>query len=578
MKKHVICTGILAFALLLTALAPNVQALTPGSGTWVKETATYGTPDLQDAYVYVPANPTPAVKAGKRALMLSMHGCSQTASGNVINKDFNWEATAEQYGMVVVAPTVPSGTSSTRVVSGCWDWFGSAHSRVNRDGVPLKALLDAIIARSNLDIDPNQIYVTGLSSGAGETHVIGCMLPDYFAGMGLNAAPALGSASGDISIDPKVTPSQIARLCQQISGSRYTSYYNTQITSVVYGDSDHLVKPTHDTANVNGMKIVYGANANAGTQTVTDGSSGSGVVQLWSDANGKTRVSDMKVAGMGHAWPSGPGGAANIPFDDNKRINYPAYVTKFFFDNNLRVVVVAAPTNLTAGNATDNSLELNWSAVTGASSYNVYRNGTKVGSPAVTSYTDSGLQSGSTYNYTVKAVAANGVEGDGALTQGTTTGSAPILPAPSKLTGTANSATTVILSWSVVTGAQSYNVYRNNTKVGNSTGTGYTDSGLTKQTTYSYTVSAVNSAGVEGSKSSAVSVTTPAAILYSQSVTDTVVNHYVAGRLSLTDYLGMGAKLGYTAKVTLYMCGSTWTNQSNCGPLRLLIASRHAKS
>lgn len=36
--------------------------------------------------------------------MLSLHGCGQTADGNVINTKFNWETIAEQKGMVVVAP------------------------------------------------------------------------------------------------------------------------------------------------------------------------------------------------------------------------------------------------------------------------------------------------------------------------------------------------------------------------------------------------------------------------------------------------------------------------------------------
>ena len=58
-------------AAMLLAASLSAQALTPGSGTWVKETATYGTPNLQDAYVYVPSNANPAVLNGKRALMLT---------------------------------------------------------------------------------------------------------------------------------------------------------------------------------------------------------------------------------------------------------------------------------------------------------------------------------------------------------------------------------------------------------------------------------------------------------------------------------------------------------------------------
>jgi hypothetical protein len=78
--------------------------------------------------------------------------------------------------------------------------------------------------------------------------------------------------------------------------------------------------------------------------------------------------------------------------------------------------------------------------------------------------------------------------------------------APTGLSGT-SSASSVSLTWSAASGATSYNVYRNGTKVGSPTGTSYTDSGLAADTTYSYQVSASNSAG-EGAKSTSISVKT----------------------------------------------------------------------
>ncbi|MGZ3237172.1 MAG: PHB depolymerase family esterase, partial [Burkholderiaceae bacterium] len=176
-------------ASLLAGLSFSALALTPGSGTWVAEPSG-NLNGLQNAYTYVPKNTNPATIGTGRALMISLHGCAMTAT-NVINKGFNWEAVAEQYGMVVVAPTVPSGTTATRTYSGCWDWFGGNHSRTTRDEGVLLKLVDIIKSRAGLDIDPNQIYISGLSSGGGLVIDIGCVAPDYFAGMGINAGPAL---------------------------------------------------------------------------------------------------------------------------------------------------------------------------------------------------------------------------------------------------------------------------------------------------------------------------------------------------------------------------------------------------
>jgi hypothetical protein len=85
-------------------------------------------------------------------------------------------------------------------------------------------------------------------------------------------------------------------------------------------------------------------------------------------------------------------------------------------------------------------------------------------------------------------------------------GGGTVPAAPTGLSGTASSSS-VSLTWSAASGATSYSVYRNGTKVGSPTGTSYTDSGLVANTTYSYQVSASNSAG-EGAKSGSISVTT----------------------------------------------------------------------
>ncbi len=548
-------------AALLLASAMSAQALTPGSGTWVKETATYGTPNLQDAYVYVPKNAAPQTLAGKRALMLTMHGCGQTATGNVIDRKFNWEDTAEKYGMVVIAPTVPSGTTSTRAVSGCWDWFGTGQTRTNRDNVPLKKLIDAVMARTNLDIDPNQVYVTGLSSGAGQTLAVACVFPDVFAGLGSNAGPVIGAAAGDISVAPKLSAAQIAANCKAYSGSAYASYYNTQIMSTVYGDKDTLVLPAHNVRNLEGFGVVYGVSTT--TPTATGSVAGGGTYKVYKDANGKERLSDLMVSGMSHAWPAGTGAVANIAYVDSTRVNYPVYIADWFFKNNLRVVIIPAPTGVVTSGATNSTITVSWSAVSGAASYNVYRDGAKVGSPTGTSYTDSGLQQGSTYNYAVTAVGNGSESPKSSAVQGTTTGTPPVLNAPAGLAGSSPAVGSVALTWNVVSGAKSYKVYRNSALVGSPTTNSFSESGLASGS-YSYAVSTVNSANVEGAKSAAITVSP---VAYSQVSTDTVTNHYNASRLTLNQYLDFGGKIGYNTALTLYLCGSTWTNQADCSPM-----------
>jgi hypothetical protein len=71
-------------------------------------------------------------------------------------------------------------------------------------------------------------------------------------------------------------------------------------------------------------------------------------------------------------------------------------------------VALPAPGGLTMTGATGTSVSLQWSAVSGAAGYNVYRNGSKVNSGIVTatSYTDSGLAASTTYSYQVSSTAS----------------------------------------------------------------------------------------------------------------------------------------------------------------------------
>lgn len=87
-----------------------------------------------------------------------------------------------------------------------------------------------------------------------------------------------------------------------------------------------------------------------------------------------------------------------------------------------------------------------------------------------------------------------------------------IIPsAPTGLSGTAVSTSSADLSWSANTDMAilKYIVYRDGTKIKEvSSGTSYSDTGLSADTTYAYAVSAVSTFGFEGAKSGEVSVKT----------------------------------------------------------------------
>jgi poly(3-hydroxybutyrate) depolymerase len=96
------------------------------------------------------------------------------------------------------------------------------------------------------------------------------------------------------------------------------------------------------------------------------------------------------------------------------------------------------------------------------------------------------------------------------VASGSGSGGGGSLPAPTGVAVSGATNTTMNITWGAVSGASGYNVFRNGGKVNGSlvAGTSYTDSGLTAATTYSWSVAAVDSGGVQGTMSSSVNGTT----------------------------------------------------------------------
>ncbi len=180
----------------------------------------------------------------------------------------------------------------------------------------------------------------------------------------------------------------------------------------------------------------------------------------------------------------------------------------------------AAPTGLAVTSSGHHSVAIGWSASPGANYYSVsrstlYDNGTgneitlrtNILNDYVKSltYTDTTPSDGKTYSYSVKAISAGGTSGASASVQAiplnAAPSSAPGLLAAVRLTG----GTSIALSWSPVSDATGYVIYRS-TQSGqfsfpgeyvNVTGeSGYTDKNLSATTTYYYQVTAVNVTGV----------------------------------------------------------------------------------
>ena len=167
----------------------------------------------------------------------------------------------------------------------------------------------------------------------------------------------------------------------------------------------------------------------------------------------------------------------------------------------------AAPVVKIGNSATSGKPMLTWNAVSGATSYKVYRatsqNGTYslLGSVTTTSYTNTGAKAGTTYYYKVKAVSSAGESAYSNIVSGKSKAVTPKPSAPVVKIDHSATSGKPMLTWNAVDGAASYRVYRATAKNGaysviNTTkALTYTNTGAALGTTYYYKVEALNAAG-----------------------------------------------------------------------------------
>lgn len=162
----------------------------------------------------------------------------------------------------------------------------------------------------------------------------------------------------------------------------------------------------------------------------------------------------------------------------------------------------STPTGLKASSVTGSSAVISWTAVPNTVSYTLYSASGSVIASGIsgTSYTMGSLANGTAYSVQLTAVNSAGESAKSSVLSFTT------LSVPSAPTGLSGSTTldSASLTWIPVSGATSYNVYRDGVEIAHGgQSASYTDSGLTQDTSYSYTVTAVDSVG-ESAQSTAL--------------------------------------------------------------------------
>ena len=163
--------------------------------------------------------------------------------------------------------------------------------------------------------------------------------------------------------------------------------------------------------------------------------------------------------------------------------------------------------NLTATAVSSSKISLTWDAVNNVNGYNVYRDGQKIATVTEPTFEDSKLNHETQYCYAVTTITSYGESGLSEETCATTLEPTEA-QTPANLNATAESGSTIVLTWDESAEAASYNVYQGTDLIASDiVSTMYIVNGLEAETEYCFSVSAVNKLG-ESAKSESACATT----------------------------------------------------------------------
>ena len=220
-------------------------------------------------------------------LIVMLHGCTQSPDDFAAGTRMN--LIADQHSCLVVYPAQSKQANQ----SGCWNWFQTAHQF--RDGGE-PSLIAGITRKiiQDYSVDPQRVFVAGLSAGGAAAATMGAIYGDLYAAVGIHSGLAYGAAAD--------MPSAFAAMRQGGSDHRRIAAGTKMPTIIFHGDNDSTV---HSKNGVLASQQVLGATV---TQEIIHRGQVPGGRQytrtVHVDADNEL-LEYWEIHGAGHAWSGG---------------------------------------------------------------------------------------------------------------------------------------------------------------------------------------------------------------------------------------------------------------------------------
>jgi poly(hydroxyalkanoate) depolymerase family esterase len=266
--------------------APDVP--TPPGARFLSKTHAGGA-GSRDYKLFVPSDAKRRAEGRGLPLIVMLHGCTQNPDDFALGTGMN--ELAEQRGCFVAYPKQP--TSSNNMA--CWNWFNPKdQARDSGEAAIIAGITREIMAE--FSVDPDRVFVAGLSAGGAMASILAATYPDLFAAAGIHSGLPYGAAS-DVG-------SAFISMRNGANAEAAPAVKSSVRTIVFHGDADRTVHPS------NGELIVAVARAGlrAASEKTIEGRSHGGVAYKRTVIGGKREAPQVEywsLEGVGHAWSGG---------------------------------------------------------------------------------------------------------------------------------------------------------------------------------------------------------------------------------------------------------------------------------
>ena len=243
-----------------------------------------------DYKLYVPSSYADGI--APVALIVMLHGCTQDPDDFAAGTEMN--VLAEKEGFLVAYPKQSAHANTAK----CWNWFRPDDQRRDH-GEPkqIAELTRQIIGKYR--IDPQRVYVAGLSAGAAMAVIMGRTYPDLFRAVGAHSGLAYRSASNVISALSVMKAAKATTAgTQKRAATPMIIFHGDSDRTVDESNSAALAKqtiedwPEDETLLPDPVQTVTD-NGRAAERHVYRRSDGRPVIELW------------RIGGAGHFWSGG---------------------------------------------------------------------------------------------------------------------------------------------------------------------------------------------------------------------------------------------------------------------------------